>query len=191
MNRAVFPGLAATLITTFLAVSQPAAAEVVERSADRFVLRYEARALTTPEDITRALTALPQWWDSAHTYSGSAANLSLDLTPGGCWCERLADGTDFDHGRTVRSDGEVYQFAAPFGPLRGRSDRADLTVSSTQEGDRRHLRWEFVIEGQGVGAMADAVDGVMGAGFNRFVDYLSGAGEPITPGPDVQPPTVR
>lgn len=150
----------------------PAAAEVIARTADSFTLRYAAGAEIAPEDIPGALKDLPKWWDPAHTYSGSAANLSLDLTPGGCWCEKLADGTDFDHGRTVAAEADRFVFNAPFGPLRGKTTRAELTVTWPGADRGWTPTWTMVVEGPGIGAMADGVDAVMGAGYQRWLHYL-------------------
>ena len=150
----------------------PAAAEVVARTADSFTLRYAVGAEIAPDDIPGALTDLPKWWDSAHTYSGSAANLSLDLTPGGCWCERLADGTDFDHGRTVSATPDGFVFNAPFGPMRGKTTKAELTVTWPAANRGWTPTWTMVVEGPGIGAMADAIDAVMGAGYQRWLSWL-------------------
>ncbi|RZJ03885.1 MAG: hypothetical protein EON89_10080 [Brevundimonas sp.] len=150
----------------------PATAEVVARTADSFTLRFAVGAEIAPEDIAPALAALPKWWDSAHTYSGSAANLSLDLTPGGCWCEKLADGTDFDHGRTVSVTPDSFVFNAPFGPLRGKTTKAELTVTWPGANHGWTPTWTMIVEGSGIGAMADSVDAVMGAGYQRWLHYL-------------------
>jgi uncharacterized protein YndB with AHSA1/START domain len=158
----------------------PAAAGIVSRTADSFTLRYAVGAEVSPDDIPVALEDLPKWWDAAHTYTGSAANLSLDLSPGGCWCERLADGTDFDHGRTVSVAPDRIVFDAPFGPLRGKATRAELAVTWPPATGGWTPTWTFVVEGPGIGAMADGVDAVMGAGYQRWMTYLE-RGE--TPGP--------
>jgi hypothetical protein len=163
------PLLAAAVLTL---CATPAAAEVVSRTADSFTLRYAVGAEIAPEDIPGALKDLPKWWDSAHTYSGSAANLSLDLTPGGCWCEKLADGTDFDHGRTVSATPESFVFNAPFGPLRGKATKAELTVTWPPANMGWTPTWTMVVEGPGIGAMAEGVDAVMGAGYARWMTWL-------------------
>lgn len=150
----------------------PAAAEVVSRTADSFTLRYAVGAGIAPDDIPTALQDLPKWWDAAHTYTGSAGNLSLDLAPGGCWCEKLADGTDFDHGRTVSVMADHIVFDAPFGPLRGKATRADLVVSWPAANGGWTPTWTMTVEGPGIGAMADGVDAVMGAGYQRWLRYL-------------------
>ena len=120
-------------------MATPAAAEVVSRGEDTFTLKFSARTEYGPGRIVRSLEGLPNWWDPAHTYTGDAANLSLDLRPGGCWCEKLADGTDFDHGRTVSvTIGEIL-FHAPFGPLRGAATRAAWTTAPI-----RRAAWTWV-----------------------------------------------
>ncbi|MBW8303021.1 MAG: hypothetical protein K0M78_03580 [Brevundimonas sp.] len=159
----------------------PAAAEVVVRTADSFILRYEMAAEIDPADIPGALENVGRWWDGAHTFSGDAANITIDLSPGGCWCERLADGTAFDHGRTVSMSEEQIVFDAPFGPLRGKAAKAVLTMTWPSPHGVRSQTWEMVVEGPGLGAMADAVDGGVGDGFQRWVRNLEPGEAPTTP----------
>jgi hypothetical protein len=47
-----------------------------------------------------ALGDVGRWWNAEHSYSGDAANLSLDVAPGGCFCERWKDGSA-EHGRVI------------------------------------------------------------------------------------------
>ena len=156
-----------------LSVGTPASADVVARHADGFTLRYGVALETTPDDILTALGNLPNWWDGAHTYSGSADNLSMSLAPGGCWCEALADGKTFEHARVVSVDpaGKVVM-NAPLGPLSGTATRADLTYSWAPEDRAWRVTVDFAVEGPGLGGMADAVDGVMQAGFERLARYI-------------------
>lgn len=163
-------------------LASPAAAEVVQRSADSFTLRYELGAEIDPGDIPGSLSDVGRWWDSAHTYSGDAANLSIDMTPGGCWCEKLADGTDFEHARVVSIDGTRLVFDAPFGPLKGRATRAVLVVTWPPASHGWTPTWEMTVEGPGLGAMADGVDAVMQAGYRRWLRYLeTGEAPAVTP----------
>lgn len=163
--------IAAALVLT----AQPAAAEVVARSENGFTLRFVAQVAADADRIPASLEALPQWWDGAHSYTGEAANLSLDLKPGGCWCEKMPDGTNFDHGRTTSVEPDRMLFHAPFGPLRGRTTRADLEMTWEPGTEGLTLVWTMTVEGAGVGAMADPVDGVMGAGFRRWTQHLTAA----------------
>ena len=56
------------------------------------------------------------------------------------------------------------------------SVRADavLTMTWADAEDRaeRELRWTFVVEGPGAGAMADVIDGVIAEQFQRLGDRL-------------------
>lgn len=153
----------------------PAAAEVVERSADHFVLRYEVGLETTPEDIYGAIGEIGKWWDGAHTYSGDARNMTLPLEVGACFCERLADGTQFEHGRVTAADpGTGVLLAAPLGPLKGKTTMADLSFGWSGAGAGWTLVMTYVVRGPGVGGWADGVDAVMQVQYGRlthFVEY--------------------
>lgn len=166
---------APTLMLMLLAA--PASAEVVQRSADSFTLHYSETAGVGRGDVLMAIESVAAWWDSAHTYSGEAANLRLDLTPGGCLCEALADGTTFEHGRVTAFDDDQLTLDAPLGPLKGRATRADLTFSWSEpawptNGDETRVTLSFVIEGPGLGAFADAVDQVMQGQYDRLLHLI-------------------
>lgn len=157
-----------------LLFAAPARAEVVERDADGFLLRMTAAA---PVDAARAYASVSQiarWWDPAHTYSGDAANLTMDLSPGGCFCERLPGG-GVRHGEVVLAWPErMVRLDAPLGPLQETGASAVWTLSwSPAEGGRQALDWTYRVRGPGVGAYADAVDGVMRGQFERWVAALS------------------
>lgn len=160
--------MAAALLVT----ATPAGAEVTARSENGFTLKFSAGAEIDPADIPGALRALPEWWEASHTYTGDSRNLSLDLTPGGCWCEKLPDNPVFDHGRTVAVADDRILFHAPLGPLRGKATKADLTVTWPPANRGWTPTWVFTVEGPGLGALADAVDGVLGTGFQRWMHYL-------------------
>lgn len=172
----------AGLVAAFgLLMATTANAEVVARTADSFTLRYASEAAVVPGDIPGAMADVGRWWDSAHTYSGDAANITVDLTPGGCWCEKLADGTQFEHARVVSVEPDRLVFDAPFGPLKGKATRAVLTVTWPPAHAGWTPTWEMVVEGPGLGAMADGVDAVMGAGFLRWLHYLEHGEPPAAP----------
>ncbi|HWQ86028.1 hypothetical protein [Brevundimonas sp.] len=171
------PGLAAALAL----FATPAAAEVVERSADHFVLRFELGLETTPEDIYGAVGDIGRWWDSAHTYSGDAANMTLPLEVGACFCEALADGKTFEHGRVVQADpGTGVLLEAPLGPLRGRATVAQWSIGWSGGGRGYALILTYVVRGAGLGAMADPVNGMMSVQFARLAHYVEYGEPPAT-----------
>lgn len=164
--------LGIALTSAVLLTASSSRAEVVSRSENAFTLTFTGSTALGPAGLPAAMADVSQWWDPEHSYTGDAANLSLDLTPGGCWCEAMPDGTAFDHGRTVSVVFGEMRFHAPFGPLRSVATRADLIVTYTVADRRVTPTWTFIVEGPGVGAMADPVDGVMGNGFARWIAYM-------------------
>lgn len=168
------PTLIAMILCTglVLGLASPAAAEVLERRENGFVLRFSAPVRAAPDAIFRTLGAPSLWWEGAHTHGGDAAALSLSPQPGGCFCEALADGP-FEHGRVVHADpARMLALRAPLGPLKATASRADLVFHWRQAEGGWALSLTYVVEGPGLGAMADAVDGVLATQFTRLVGVL-------------------
>ena len=167
------PLIAAAVAGIALLSAVPAAAEVIERHADGFTLRFEVAMETTPEDLLGSLGEVGKWWDGAHSYSGDAANMTLVMQPGGCFCEALTNGTTFEHGRVVSIDPATGVFLnAPLGPLKATATKADLRFGWASANRGWSVVMTFVVEGPGLGAFADPVDGVMGGAFARYVRYV-------------------
>lgn len=80
-------------------------------------------------------------------------------------------------GRTVEVADDRVTFNAPFGPLRGKATRAELTVTWPEVDGGHAPTWVLIVEGQGLGAMAEGVAGVIGAAHARWLSYLE-TGEP-------------
>jgi hypothetical protein len=165
--RLALGGVALSLAAT------AASAEVIEKDADHFVLRYSVGLETTPEDIYGAIAEVGQWWNPAHTYSGDSANLTLPLNVGACFCEALKDGTNFEHGIVVEADPDLgVLLAAPLGPLKGKTTRADWSISWSDGNRGYELIMTYVVRGPGVGAFAEPVDGVMHDQFGRLAHFI-------------------
>ena len=156
-----------------------ASAEVTNRSDTGFSLSYERAVAASDEAILAAIARPAAWWSDAHTYSGSASNISVDLRPGGCWCEALPGG-GVKHAEAVLvwPEQRMVRFDAPFGPLQSIGADAVLTMTWAEaaDGPARTLKWSFVVTGPGAGAMAEAIDGVMSEQFGRLAAHLSAGG---------------
>lgn len=166
----------ALLALAGLALSAGAAsAEVTARTSDGFTLSYQRRVPASADAVFAAIGTPGAWWSDAHTYSGSASNISIDLSPGGCWCEALAGGGGVKHAEAVLvwPAQWMVRFDAPFGPLQGMGTDAVLTMTWADAPDGgRLLKWSFVVAGPGAGAVADPVDAVLGEQFNRLAEHL-------------------
>src|SRR5256885_11892743 len=82
-------------VVTLLIAAQfiPVHAEVVESGANGFALQRTVHIAANPERVFTALIQPAKWWDSEHTFSGNAANLSIDTKAGGCFCETWNGGS--------------------------------------------------------------------------------------------------
>lgn len=171
MYRTILSATAATLL-----LADPSFAEIVARSEGGFALTYESSVNSSPDAILSALARPSDWWSGMHTYSGDASNITLVLAPGGCWCETWPGG-GVKHGEVVLvlPERRLVRIVAPLGPLQSLGADAVLTISwaDAEGGAARILKWTYLVDGPGTGAMAEAVDGVMAEQFARLADQLS------------------
>src|SRR5690349_292974 len=82
-----------TLCIAALAVPcAPAFAGVKSATASSFEIVHQLEVEATPAALFKALGEVSKWWSSDHTYSGNSANLKLELSTGGCFCESWRTG---------------------------------------------------------------------------------------------------
>lgn len=98
-------------------LASPAGAEVVAASANGFEVRQTIEVAVPPAAAFAKFQEVGSWWSGEHTYSGQASNLSLTLSPGGCWCERTPGG-GIQHMQLVYVDrGKRLVLTGSLGPL--------------------------------------------------------------------------
>lgn len=121
------------LITTAavaLLAAGPARAEVKQTWAAGFRLENRATIAASPDKVWAALGQIGAWWNGEHSYSGDSANMTIVLTPGGCFCEALPKGGGVKHGEVIMvMPGQVLRLDAPLGPLQGEGVSAALTFT--------------------------------------------------------------
>ncbi len=168
------------------ALGVPAAAEVTETSIGHFVTRNTATVKASPKETWLALIEPAGWWDDAHSWSGSAVNMSIVPQGGGCFCERLPEkeGTS-EVGLTGSAQHMVVVMAEPMkvlrmrgalGPLQSEPVDGVLTVTmQTAAGGGTKIVWEYVVGGHlryPVTTISKAVDGVMRQQLEHLADKL-------------------
>lgn len=164
-------------ITVALALLSSAAnAEIVTTGSDKFELTNTAVIPQKPEVVWRALLALPQWWDPAHTYFGKARNLSLSAKAGGCFCEiDPEDGAQIEHGRVVYvRPYKALRLYAALGPLQSLATIGNLTWTLKAVEGGTELRQTYLVFGNvdgGLAALASPVNSVMSSQFDRLAAF--------------------
>ncbi len=154
----------------------PVRAETSEVSPSGFTITYAVAVDADPQKVWQAFTQLPQWWNSAHTWSGQAANLSLDASAGGCWCEGWGNGASAVHGRVLLAiPGSVLRLQAWLGPLQEMPVAGVLSFGTARRDGATRLRVTYRVAGApeaGLDKLAPAVDGVIGEQVKRLKAYI-------------------
>lgn len=176
-----FSAIGAALIFTATA----AQAEVVEADASGFVTRDQAVVEASPKEVWLALIDPAKWWNSAHTFTGDAGNLSLTPQAGGCFCEKVPEADEpgrftlegsVEHLRVVNSQPEVaIRLVGALGPLQSEPVNGVLTVALTEVEQGTRIVWEYHVGGRmrfEMPVISKAVDGVMTQQLNGLAKLL-------------------
>ena len=164
-------------IAAAAAGSLPSHAEVVENGAAGFTVHGTVHVAATPDATWEGLTQPSRYWNGEHSWSGDAANMTLEPVAGGCFCEVLpASGGAVEHARVVyAAPGEMLRLRGSLGPLQAEALTGTLTVTLKAVDGGTEIAWDYVVGGHarfGLETLAPAVDGVIGEQFGRLGDAL-------------------
>jgi uncharacterized protein YndB with AHSA1/START domain len=157
-----------------LCMPQPSRAEVVASGANGFLLRHELKISRGAAAAYARLVRVQDWWSSDHTYSGSAARLSLQAHSGGCWCEKLPDGGFAQHMQVVyAAPGKALRLVGGLGPLQAMGVSGALTFTlKAESADVTRVTVSYAVSGfapEGFADLARAVDAVLAEQLARYV----------------------
>lgn len=168
-----------SLLAAFVAFAWSASAEVLEAGDDGFVSAHEIEIEAQPARVFDAVVdEVGRWWDPAHSYSGDAANFSLDTVCG--LCEGLDSGSGMV--RHLRVDawrrGKSLVLGGGLGPLQrlGVAGSMSFDFEATQTGTR--VTYRYTVNGRNVGAWAEPVDRVQLGQLMRLKHYVE-TGSPV------------
>jgi hypothetical protein len=161
-----------------LLASTPAAAEVASASSNGFEVRQSVNLVVPPEVAFKAFQNVASWWDPEHTYSGDSANLSLNLTPGGCFCERTPKvGGGVEHMRVAYVEpGTHVVLVGSLGPLLYEATTGVMDIQVKRTGGGSQLTMTYKVAGfanGGADKLAAAVDTVLATQMKRFRAYAT------------------
>ena len=141
-------------------------AEVTDQSANGFTIKIATIVRAGHEEVYDKLVHhIGDWWDSEHTFSQDAKNLSLDAKAGGCLCETLPGGGSVQH-LTVASvmPDKTIRFRGAMGPFQGQGVDGALTFTLKASGDGTDLVLDNNVGGfvkGGMGKWPQAADGML------------------------------
>lgn len=170
------------LLGLFLAIALApvdAAAEVVASSPSGFAVRNSVVIKAVPERVYEALVKdVGSWWNSSHTFFGSAKNLSIEDRPGGCFCERTPDGRSVKHLEVVLvHPGRSLSLRGGLGPMlnMGVQGAFAFTLTAGEGGTNVELRTNVGgFSPDGLQGLAPAVDRVLAEQLARLKTHIEG-----------------
>jgi len=205
MMRSRLAGRVAALLLGTLsgavAAATPARAEVLTSDERGFVVRQTVDVGVSAPEVWRVLVKPATWWSGEHTFSGEAANLTLDPVAGGCFCEKLppskqggaaAQAGSVQHMRVVYAEpGRALRLTGALGPLQSEALLGALTITlkSNERGTR--ILFEYVVGGYmryRPDQIAPAVDRMLGQQIAGLANKLGGALAAGGPVPIFTPP---
>jgi hypothetical protein len=176
LRRLRRPAHVAALALASVFAAGVASASTSDVSPTGFLVSLRAETSATPQQLYAALPQVGRWWSDRHTWSGSAANLSLEAAVGGCFCERWGRNS-VEHGRVIQAlEDRSLRLAAALGPLQDRAVSGVLTFSFERAPGATASTAQLAYRVSGAApaaldALAVPVDGVLADMLKRLVRF--------------------
>lgn len=169
--------MALSLVLGAALPASTARAETSMVSPNGFLVTHRIEVKAAPEQLFAAIGHPERWWSGEHTFSGNAANLSLGMAAGDCFCERW-DGGSVEHARVIYvGRNQAVRLLGAFGPLQGLGVNAVLTFGIAVKDGKTILQLTYRVSGNadaGLDKMAAPVDAVLGEQVHRLAAFADG-----------------
>jgi uncharacterized protein YndB with AHSA1/START domain len=162
-----------------------ARAEVADSAAGGFSIKTTMNIQAAPDAVYRAIVQhVGDWWQSEHTFSGDAHNLSIEEKAMGCFCEKLPNSGMVRHMEVISlMPGKSIGLTGALGPLQFVGATGNMRFQLTPAEGGSKLEFAYVVTGYSAGGMntwAAPVDGVMKEQLTRLKNYIE-HGNPAPP----------
>jgi hypothetical protein len=177
------------LLLCAASVSSPA--DVADSAANGFTIKIVESIHASPADVyNRLVHNVGDWWNSDHTLSGDAHNLSIDEKPMGCFCEKLANGGAVRQAEVIfYAPTKSLVLSGMFGPLQKFGAAGTLSFAITPTSDGSKLELTYAVGGYlpgGLNTWAAPVDSVLTEQATRLKSYVE-TGTAVAGGAKKQP----
>lgn len=166
-----------TMVALVAVFSQVAArADLTDSSPSGFTIKVTVTIHATPAEVYRKLIDIGSWWESAHTFSHDAHNLSIEEKPMGCFCEKLPNGGFVRHMEIIYAEpGKILRMSGPIGPLQAFAVTGIATFTLAPAPEGTILQLTYPIGGyapQGLTGIAPVADMVLTTQINRLKRFV-------------------
>ena len=152
-------------------------ADVADSSNSGFTLKIAVNIQAPPAEVFRKFVQnVGDWWNSSHTWSGDAHNLSIDARPMGCFCEKLPNGGGVRHMEVVyTAPGKSLVMRGELGPMQvmGAAGSMQVQFNAVEGGTKLVLGYAVTGYMQGgLNLLAPKVDEILQEQIARFKDFV-------------------
>lgn len=163
----------------------PGVAEVADSGASGFTIKIVISIHAAPADVYKKLVHnVGDWWNSQHTFSGDAHNLSIEERPMGCFCEKLPNGGAVRHMEVLFfQPGQTLRMSGALGPFQGMGAAGALTFALKPDSGGTQLEVTYALVGyqpQGMSTWATPADNMLTEQVTRLKNYIE-TGNPTGP----------
>jgi hypothetical protein len=142
-----------------------------------FQITHDVELKTAPHETWDLLLNVQRWWDPENSYSGSAKTMSIDVRPGGCWCEGLPDGGFVEHMRVVHArPRQMLRMVGALGPLQKVSVNGAMEFVLEQKGRGTVVHMTYTVGGydpEGLARLRAPIDDMLDRAMDRFAEEAS------------------
>lgn len=151
--------------------------EVADSGANGFTVKITMSIHAAPAEVYKKLVHnVGEWWNSQHTFSGDAHNLSIEERPMGCFCEKLPNSGAVRHMEVLYFDpGKILRMSGALGPFQGMGAAGALTFTFTPQDDGTKLEVTYALVGyspQGMASWAAPANGMLTDQITRLKNYV-------------------
>jgi hypothetical protein len=151
--------------------------EVVDSSANGFTVKMTLNIQASPGDVyLRLVRDIGDWWNPAHTFSGSAHNMSIDEKPLGCFCEKLPNQGGVRHMEVLFvAPGKNIVMSGAIGPMQSLAATGTMNIELSKVDAGTKLDVKYAAAGyfpKGMNLFAAPSDNVLTEQFTRLKNYI-------------------
>ena len=164
-------------LAALLMLSSTATADVTDSAENGFTTTHEVVVNAPRMRVWQAaVDEIGQWWSDDHTVNGSAARMSIDSVPQGCFCETFENGGGVVHMNvTFVNPGIILRLTGGLGPLGLMGVGGNMTWEFFDADDGTRVRFSYAVGGyqpDGLEDLAGPVDYVIGEALLRLKAHV-------------------
>jgi hypothetical protein len=152
-------------------------ADIVQSPPGLTEFSFQLHVTTNAAGSYAAVTHPEKWWNGKHSYSGDAANMTLEAVAGGCWCEKLPAGGSAQHMRVlIAIPGALLRLSGGLGPLQAQPMNGVMTWSFKEDpkgGSVIDFKYRLAGSSDLPGDWPQTVNGVLSGQLQRLQSFLN------------------